>query len=79
MKEAINRLISDDKGNIAMTTAERLIKEGFELGINQGKQEGIETERIRTIKKMLMKGLSIEVIMDITELSAAEIEKIRNM
>jgi predicted transposase/invertase (TIGR01784 family) len=56
---------------------------GIEKGIEKGREEGIEKgitiERIRTIKKMLMKGLPIDDIMDITELSAEEIEKIRNL
>jgi predicted transposase/invertase (TIGR01784 family) len=66
--------ITSEGGAAAMSTATKLMEKGREKGI----EEGIETERVRTIKKMLMKGLSMEVIMEITELSAAEIEVIRN-
>jgi len=92
VKEVINTMtaITSEGGITAMSTATRLIEmgelkgiekgreEGIEQGIEKGIEKGIETERIRTIKKMLMKGLSIEVIMEITELSVAEIEIIRN-
>jgi len=78
--------ITSEGGTTAMSTATRLmemgelkgIEKGREEGLEQGIEKGIEAERIRTIKKMLMKGLSIEVIMEITELSAAEIEVISN-
>jgi len=62
-----------------MSTATKLMEMGELKGIEKGREEGVEIERKRTIKKMLMKGLSIEVILEITELSAAEIEVIRNL
>jgi predicted transposase/invertase (TIGR01784 family) len=79
--------ITSEGGETAMSTATRLMEmgelKGIEKGIEKGREEGIEkgvtTERIRTVKKMLMKGLPIDDIMDITELSAEEIEKIRNL
>lgn len=79
-KEVIGAMaaITSEGGTTAMSTATRLMEMGELKGIEKGREEGIETERIRTIKKMLMKGLSMEVIMEITELSAAEIEVIRN-
>lgn len=89
VKEVINTMtaITSEGGITAMSTATRLmemgelkgIEKGREQGLEQGIEKGIETERIRTIKKMLMKGLSIEVIIEITELPAVEIEKIRNL
>lgn len=46
--------------------------EGLEEGIEQGKQEG----KIEIAKKMLKKNKSIEEIMELTELSREEIEKL---
>lgn len=67
--------ITSEGGETAMSTATRLM----EMGELKGIEKGITIERIRTIKKMFMKGLPIDDIMDITELSAEEIEKIRNL
>jgi len=73
MKEAISRLISNDKGNIAMTTAERLMKEGFEQGIKQGIEQGIEKDAV----KMLKKGYPVQEIVEITGLPEAVILKLK--
>jgi len=73
MKEAINRLISDDKGNIAMTTAERLMKQGIEQGIEQG----IHQKAIDTAKALLNKKMPVKEIVEITGLSVKEIEKLK--
>jgi len=73
MKEAINRLISDDKGNIAMTTAERLMKQGIEQGIEQG----IHQKAIDTAKALLNKKMPVKEIAEITGLSVKEIEKLK--
>ena len=89
------KAITSKGGMTAMSTATRLmemgelkgreegieegIEKGIEKGIVKGREEGVTIERIRTIKKMLMKGLPVEDIMDITELSAGEIERIRNL
>ena len=77
MKEAISRLISNDKGNIAMTTAERLMKEGFEQGIKQGIEEGIGKGIEKDAVKMLKKGYPVEEIADITGLPEAAILKLK--
>ena len=73
MKETINRLISDDKGNIAMTTAERLMKQGFEQGIEKGIEEAKGEDAI----KMLKKGYPIQEIAEITGLAEAVILKLK--
>lgn len=77
MKEAISRLISNDKGNIAMTTAERLMKQGFEQGIKQGIEEGIEEAKKEDALKMLKKGYPVQEIAEITGLSEATILRLK--
>jgi len=57
IEDSINRLISKDKGNIAMTTAERLMK------------QGIEEAKKEDAVKMIKKGYPIQEIIDITGLS----------
>jgi len=74
MKETINRLISDDKGNIAMTTAERLMKQGFEQGKLEGKLEG----KLDTAKNLLKEKMPVNKISEITGLSVDEIQKLKN-
>lgn len=58
--------------------AERLKKmgllEGKEAGLREGKEAGLREERVRTIKKMLGKGLDMEKISDILELSLEEVK-----
>ena len=77
MKEAISRLISNDKGNIAMTTAEKLMKEGFEQGIKQGIEKGIEEAKEEDAVKMLKKGYPIQEIAEITGLPEAVILRLK--
>ncbi len=77
MKETINRLISAEKGNIAMTTAERLMKEGFEKGIEEGIEKGIEEAKKEDALKMLKKGYPIQDIIEITGLSESIILKLK--
>ncbi|NFO05573.1 hypothetical protein FDB23_16160 [Clostridium botulinum] len=50
-----------------------LIEEGIEKGKSEGKQENA----IETAKRAIKKGMSNDVISELTELSIAEIEEIR--
>ena len=47
---------------------------GFEEGLEKGKRE----KQLQIAKKLLQKGISIEVIMDSTELTRQEIEILKN-
>ena len=74
-----------------MTTAQRLINEGMErgmergiargrqegihLGREEGIYEGIEKEKKELVYRMFKKGMSLDSISDITELSKSEIEE----
>ena len=49
------------------------VEEGIEKGIEKGKKEGI----IKIAKAMLEKNIPIETIMEITELTKEEIEKLK--
>ena len=57
-------------------------KEGLEKGIEKGKKEGIEKgkkeKQMEVAKKMLIKKIPIETIIELTELSKEEIENIKN-
>lgn len=53
------------------------IEEGIQQGIQQGIEKGIEKEKIATAKKMLAKNISIDIIMEVTELTKEEIEKLK--
>ena len=57
----------------AMTTAEKLICEGEERGI----QKGIKKGEIRIAQKMLAKGMAIDEVVEITGLSLEEIQAIK--
>ena len=52
-----------------MTTAERLMKEGFEQGIEEAKEEGAV--------KMLKKGYPVQEIVEITGLPEAVILRLK--
>ena len=66
-----NRLTSEH--NFFEAGVEEGIKKGIEKGIEKGKKEGI----IKIAKAMLEKNIPIETIMEITELTKEEIEKLR--
>ena len=52
------------------------VKEGIEKGIEKGKEEGKKEEKKETAKAMLKKNIPIETIVEITELTKEEIEKL---
>ena len=66
-----NRLTSEH--NFFEAGVEEGIKKGIEKGIEKGKKEGI----IKIAKAMLEKNIPIETIMEITELTKEEIEKLK--
>lgn len=51
-------------------------KEGMAKGIEKGKKEGKKNEKIQTAKRMLKKGIDIQTIIEITELTKEEIENL---
>ncbi|OJW50209.1 MAG: hypothetical protein BGO67_02465 [Alphaproteobacteria bacterium 41-28] len=67
-----------------MTPADYLKPEVFKRGIEKGIEEGIEKgikkgrrqERIEMIKAMLLKGIDLETVTEVTTLSKAEIQKL---
>lgn len=91
IKRAMNTLdfISEDPkererhNSIIMAEYNRLTSEhnffeaGVEEGIEKGKKEGKKEGVIKTAKAMLEKNIPIETIMEITELTKEEIEKLR--
>lgn len=91
IKKAMNTLdfISEDPkererhNSIIMAEYNRLTSEhnffeaGVEEGIEKGKKEGKREGVIKTAKAMLEKNIPIETIMEITELTKEEIEKLR--
>ncbi|MEZ0537630.1 carbamoyl-phosphate synthetase large chain oligomerization, partial [Caldicellulosiruptoraceae bacterium PP1] len=61
--------------NVARLLDETMTKE-FSLGMQQGMQQGIQLERMKTAKRMIELGISFDIISKATELSIEEIEKI---
>lgn len=54
------------------------IAEGKEIGIAEGKEIGLAEEKLATAKRMLAKGCySLEVIAELTNLSLADVEKLK--
>jgi len=51
---------------------------GLEKGLKEGIEKGAKEEKIQTAKRMLAKGIDIETIIECTELTKEEIEKIKN-
>jgi len=55
---------------------EQGVEQGFKRGIEQGIEQGVERTKLETAKKLLVKGMSIEDILEITELPEKEIEQL---
>nr|WP_302170883.1 transposase [uncultured Streptococcus sp.] len=53
---------------------ERGIEKGLEQGLEQGLERGRYEERLGLVRKMLSRGLSLEVVSDVTGLSHEELE-----
>ncbi|MCC6276139.1 MAG: hypothetical protein IT569_09800 [Leptospiraceae bacterium] len=70
LSEIIEKASREAK-EIAMTTAEKLIKEGEIRGELRGKLEG----KLEDARKMLAKGADLEFICDITGLSEEDLRK----
>ncbi len=68
LAKIVTETISEKGGEIAMTTAQKLRKEGIE--------EGIEKEKIITAERLLAKQMSFEEVAEITELPIEKIKKI---
>ena len=60
--------------NVAIAYRQR--EEGLEEGLEKGRAEGRAEERTLVAQKMKQKGMSTEVISELTGLSAEEIEKL---
>lgn len=65
--------ISDEGGEIAMSTAEKLIQQGKQ----EGRQEGILKSKQEVAQKMIREGFADDVIIRITGLKREEIDKLR--
>ena len=55
-------------------TMETAIDEAREEGLEKGLERGRHEERLELIRKMLSRGLSLEVVSDVTGLSLEELE-----
>lgn len=58
--------------------SEKAQKEGMEKGIQEGIKEGEKKAKLEDARKMLQKGIDIETIIEITELSREEIEDLKD-
>jgi predicted transposase/invertase (TIGR01784 family) len=64
--------VSKNLNNVIMTTAQQLINQGVSYGVNQG----IELNRIDTVKKGHLNGISNELLVNISGLSMQQVEEI---
>ena len=80
MKQGMEQGIKEGMEQGIKEGMEQGIKEGMKQGIKEGRaegrKEGRKSEKIELAKKMKNKGFSIQEIIDITELSKEEVEKI---
>jgi len=72
-EKGINHLIEEtilEREDVMPNAVETWIQRGYDKGVNQG---------VHTVaEKMLQKGFDISTISDVTKLSVAEIQKIKN-
>lgn len=74
--DIFKNLVSEEDREKIMTIADRLIEQGIQKGIQLGKQEGIQLEKMHIASNMLAKGQSISFISEVTGLSEAEVKRI---
>ena len=71
-----------DYNSSMLAVKEESLQQGIQIGVKQGIQQGIQIGEKESMKKMAIKmltrGDSIEEIADMTELSIAEIEQLKN-
>ena len=69
------RIRIQENYDMTMETAiDEAREEGLEKGLKQGLERGRHEERLELIRKMLSKGLPLEVVSDVTGLSHEELE-----
>ena len=77
-ERAVRRMIAEmDKKAYIATGLEKGMEKGIKQGIRQGKKQGKKEAQIEAAKRMLAKGIDIETIIECTELTKEEIEKIK--
>ncbi|WP_232224682.1 RpnC/YadD family protein [Leptospira fainei] len=54
---------------LTMTTAERLIRRGIWTGMRKGMQKGKLEGKLDDARRMLMKGIDLAMVLEITELT----------
>lgn len=64
--------VSKNLNDVVMTTAQQLINQG----VNQGLNKGIEINKIDTVKKGYLNGISNDLLVNISGLSMQQVEKI---
>ena len=72
----IDREYRFGKEGLIMSAAEQLIEQGIEIGMKKGRQEGRQEKAIRTARKMLMKSMQIDDVVELTELPKEEVLKL---
>ena len=70
------KIMEDIKNQGIEQGIEQGIKQGVEQGIKQGVEQGIAKEKVNTIKKLASKGMPLNEISDIVNLSEKEIIKL---
>jgi len=71
--------ISNTRSDLIMTTATKLINEGYEKGIEKGIEKGRDETLKGTVKNMLANGLDTRMVARCTGLNPEEVEKYSKM
>ncbi|MFN3233924.1 MAG: hypothetical protein ACE365_00735 [Gammaproteobacteria bacterium] len=72
----VSQIMSKEDGEQLMTVAEQYFQDGKQEGILQGMQEGVEIARQDVAKNMLVKGMSFDVVSELTGLPLSEVESL---
>lgn len=75
-KENLEKISEDEHERELSRLREKYIRDQYSIKAT-GYAEGIKQEKIDTAKKMLSKGIDIDTIIEITELTKEEIEKLK--
>ncbi|MBD2448054.1 Rpn family recombination-promoting nuclease/putative transposase [Nostoc sp. FACHB-152] len=79
-KDVIKKILRSDimrESVIYQDILQQGLKEGFEQGIEQGIEQGLEQKAQEIAIKMISKGISPEIIIDVTGLTVEQLQKLQ--
>ncbi|MGE5340376.1 MAG: Rpn family recombination-promoting nuclease/putative transposase [Candidatus Omnitrophota bacterium] len=78
IREVVDQVLEEGE-TMSKTVLQQLREEGIEIGIKEGIKEGEEVAKMKIVFNCLLKGMDVQTISEITGLSVAQIEILKNL